>query len=496
MKIIVRYTATTILFLGAMTSIYFLVNNLQPLKPALYSFALIVIVGLGLFVSVFIGHSLERHKRSLMTFTRWKYFTIIALSVITMFGILARLYLFFRFSYSPISDPLSFYDAGQKIASGQGMLNNAYSAFFPYLAAYNNILGFSMRFVSDPWLAVTLLNTVFDIGGAIIIYLLTRKLTTPKSHLPIIAFGVWLLNPLNIVQSVISLPLIVVNFFIITIIFLVYLIGQEAVKLKTKLTLILASLLGVTMGYGNCFRPVFIIAIIALLLLFIYVFITNERTSRLLILLGLSFLLVVSIFSGIQKLNLSFVTKETGIVAASNASGWSVYVGSNWENDGGWNQADQDKIVEICKNSLNNGDCQEKLQRAGIERYKSYGLTGTLSLLGRKLYKFSSGQYDTYNANQSLSYYANSRTAKIINIYINLFIAALFLLSAKFLYYSAKNVASKKEIVPITLFASILMLGFFFSSVLIEAAPRYAWVMYPIFVLFATLSLGLSRKPK
>lgn len=496
MKKFIKYTSTVTVALAAIVSVWFLLNNLQPLSPGLYSFAILCIVGVIIFLKLFASTFLRRLRILLVKIVNYRYFTLITLSFTTLLAIIVRLYFYSHFSYAPVSDPVTFYDAAQKIANSTGLTGNSYPAFFPYLAAYDNVLGVAMKVIRDPWLATILPNTIFDIAAAFIVYFLTKKLSKPSSKLPILAFAVWLLNPFNIIFSTLSLPIIIVNFFIIATVLLVYLLIKEVLARRIIQSLVCTLLLGVTIGIGNCFRPIFIIALVALFLLFVYTLLTHRNTGKLLLFLGVSFLLIVVIFFGVQKANLTLVAKETGLTPASNASGWSIYIGSNSATNGTWNQADQDRMSQICKDEKSFDDCHQKLQKVGIERYKSYGIGGSLNLFIRKLYVFSSDQGSTYNANDSLGNYANSKTQKIMNVYITIFIIVLFCLSSWYLYYAAKTIRSTGTISPTVLFVALLVLGFSLSDMFVEAAERYAQIMYPLFILTSVLSLEtFKRRP-
>jgi hypothetical protein len=307
------------------------------------------------------------------------------------------------------------------------------------------------------------------------------------------AFGVWMLNQFIFLFSVLSLPIVIVNFFIIAVIFITYLLCNTLLKQRSQwLPITLSLLLGAVVGCGNCFRPVFPIAIIALFLLFIYLWIKDMRNWKLSLLLSSSFLLVVIVFFGIQKLNITYVSAQTGLPASGNG-GWNVYVGSNSETDGTWNQLDQDREKIICQGALSNKDCQGKLQHAGIARYKQQGTVGIFNLFIRKIYVFSSDQYSVYNANNSIGGYVDSSTQKRMGIYTVIFVMTLFALSVRFLYLSVKRALQGEEITPIVIFTSSLMLGFFFSSVFVETSSRYALVMYPMFTIFAVLALSLPN---
>ncbi|MDR3359389.1 MAG: hypothetical protein LBO20_01770, partial [Bifidobacteriaceae bacterium] len=195
------------------------------------------------------------------------------------------------------------------------------------------------------------------------------------------------------------------------------------------------------------------------------------------------------IFFGVQEANVRFVSSATGIEAPRNSGGWSVFVGSNWDHDGGWNHEDSAILVKTWEEAADSQECHNILMREGLERYKSYGAGGTASLLVRKAYQFSSLQASTYNARSSITGYANSRLDQTFDVYILCFITVLFLLSGRQLYRSARRALTDRRVDPTVLFIAVLMLGFFFSHLLVESAPRYAQIMYPALSVLAVLSL-------
>lgn len=490
-----RYIPTVILIIGSLISIWFLICNLQPLQPSLYAFTVCILIGFYLTIKVFNKDFLTVVKRYALKLTKRKYFVITALSVITIVGLLARLFFIIRFSYAPVSDPMTFYDSAKTLATEGNLLGSNYSsyvAFQPYLSAYNNILGVAMKLIANTWLATILLNTFFDVLSSIAIYILLKRLVKPGSKLPVVAFGVWMLNPLNIIFSVISLPIIVVNFFVILTILVSYFVIQQVINLKTKNALLLSVVLGLTLGFGNCFRPIFIVAIIALAIVFIFMFLTTNKSAKFLKLSVGSILLSLPVFIGIQSLNQAFVSNQTGLPAAKNPSGWSMYVGSAWETNGEWRPYHNDDRRRICESSLAQNDfdeCHEELRNTAIARYKSYGVFKSISLFIQKLYHQAEEQNYFYNAEHSIVEYSTSRTYKIINVYMVLYMIALFLLSAKSFYNLAKQSALNKPINPILLFTALTMIGWFFSFVLVESAPRYSTILYPIFIIFSVLVL-------
>lgn len=491
MKAFFRYVPAVILTTGLLIPIWFLICNLQPLQPALYAFTVCVIIGFFLAIKLFNNNLIIMVKRYVLNMTRRKYFVVTALSVITVVGLLVRLVFYFKFSFIPTSDPMTFYDSAKTLAVGGSLLGNSYVAFQPYLSAYNNILGIAMRLIPDSWLATILLNTFFDILSALAVFILLRKLLISGSQLPTLAFAIWVLSPLNIIFSVISLPIVVVNFFIILTILVSYLLMQQVSNLKTKYALLLSILLGLIFGFGNCFRPIFIVALLALTIVFVFMYLTSNKSAKFLKLFIGCILLSLLIFVGIQRLNLAFVSNQTGLSAAKNPSGWSMYVGSTLETSGEWRPYHNDNMATICASSLaqkNFDKCHTELRSMAIGQYKNYGLLVSAKLFIKKLYHQTEKQNYFYNAEHSIVGYSASSTYKFINNYTNIYFIVLFMLSAKFLYGQAKYSVTKQVIDPILVFITLIMIGWFFALMFVESAPRYSTILYPVFIIFAVLA--------
>lgn len=492
MKSVFRSFLTISLIFGSMVSLWLLVANLEPLQPALYTLMLLIFVGLYMAIRVYDNSFLVWFKKFISGITKKKHFVITTLFVTSVIGLSIRLFFYFRFSYAPISDPMTFFDSAKALAAGGGLLGNDYVAFHPYLAAYNNLLGLAMKLISDPWLTTILLNAFLDILSSLLVYVLIRKILGRSSHLPVLAFAVWMMSPLNIIFSVLSLPIIVVNFFVILCMLISYLLLKRVFYLDVKKSFLLSIALGFVLGIGNTFRPVFTVVLIALAIMFMYVCLTSKSVTKAIKLSVGCLILSSAIFVAIQQLSLTLVSNQTGLQAARNPSGWSMYVGSTWESYGEWRAYHNDERRLICAASIARNDfdeCHSELRNRAISRYKDYGVAMSASLLIIKLHNQSSDQNYFYNAEQSLVGYEKSKTSKLINVYSILYLIVLFGLSAKFLYTKARMSAKNRQIEIEIVLLTLMMIGWFFSMMLVESAPRYSTILYPALTVFSVLAL-------
>jgi hypothetical protein len=487
-----RIVTSILLFFGTLIPLWYFFANLQKIEPGRIALALIVIMAIVLGLNLYARKFTKRAFKKIVSYSDRRYFVLVILIVLIVAGVACRLFFYTRFTYEPVSDPMTFFVSAQQIASGQGQVGNSYVAFQPYLSAYNNSLALAIKVIPQPWLATIVLNTTFDILGALALLAVLRVLLGAKSKVPIIGFAAWFLSPLNIIFSVISLPVIAVNFFVITAILAGCLLIKAIIsKGGRKRDLIVLSLLfGTTTAIGNAFRPIFLVAYIALVLVVLFRF-AVARKNYLLRRTGIAMLLAGIVFMTAQAINVRFVTNQTGLPAAKNPSGWSMYVGSSSSSGGEWRPYHNDEMQAICSASLaerNFDACHKQLRSLALDRYTENGLDDLFALLVQKSYHQAEEQGYFYNAEHSIVGYTASKTFKMISAYMTVYMAILFGFTALFMYLRAKS-ALDSDTEPIVVFSTLIMVGWFVSFLLVESAPRYSTVMYPIYTLLLLLNL-------
>lgn len=466
-----------------LVSLWFILNNIRSIKAQLI---ICFLVFLFVIARLFKPKNIIIFKEKIIKITKYKKFPLYFGISILLIGIIARLSFYFLYSYSPVSDPGSFFNQAQSIASGDGIIGNRYVAFFPYLSAYSTLLGLAIKIIGNSWLATIILNTIFDIFGSITALLLVKKLSNINSNNHLAAFALWFLSPFGIIFSSLSLPIIIVNFFIIFSIYLTYLLIQKILKSNLKESLILSILLGLIIGYGNCFRPIFPVIIIAIVLYYFYTLLTNKHSRQRLLLSFSSLIIIISIFVGIQNINTTFVSRQTGFDVPSNASGWSIYVGSNTTTAGSWNLEDDKYLYDLLDKNPNLSEVHDKLSKDGIERYKKLGLGGSISLMMRKLSLFAGSQASVYDAEASVIGYDGSIVDLALGLYILFYIFFMYFITIRNLYYLASTSLTNNKINSIIIFVTLILIGLFLSDAFVESQLRYAQVVYPCFIFIAS----------
>lgn len=495
-----------ILSLVGFVSIIFLVNNINgitSISTLLLTAVLYFVIFLFLAFSLLFCKKLRNNLYKLLSKSNnRKIFSALILVAGLIIGTSLRSLLYHSFSYQPISDPATFYTAASGVADNvssgslesfstsnitggkHGVLYNQYVAFYPFTAPYDILLGFVMRIISNKWLATIILNTTCDLLSSFLLFIMFKK----KKAARVIVPAIWFINPFGVLFSVLSLPICVTNLFVILSIYMaINLIKNIQNKQINKSTFLLFILLGLLLGLGNQFRPIFTVGVIAICITIIAILIANTDLSRIKVITG-TILMVVSFllttFTSHAILD-SVVQLET----AKNPSGWSFYVGSSWDYSGEWNADDVENRNLICQDSESADDCHHKLLLAGIDRYKSYGIN-TVSLAIRKLLVTSSDQSVVYNM-ESLYDYNNSTVRKYFETYTFIFILTLFSLVV---YLAVRLLQSKQAINYNILFVSLIILGLFFMNIFTEVSSRYAQVLYPCLIIFCSLAIHATTK--
>lgn len=451
-----------------------------------------------------IFRSIKKSKPAfLANITASSAFYRLTLGTVLLVGVVARLS-FLGYVYDPscACDPGTFYWNAESLAEtghlhpsyglDRGATNEQYFAFYPYELSYTASLAASNLIFGGGHLSVVILNLAFDLLGTLLIFLVARRLFPGKKWLWLLTAAIYFLNPFSVVFSALSLPIIAVNTFLVLAIYLVVvLIGKLDQTAPNRRTLPLFALLGLVLGVGNSFRPIFIIALIATILTIIYLALKNRRLRRPALLLGT--LLMLATYLASVQLGYLAIDRLTGLRAARSASGWSLYVGSNPETSGRWLPDSPDLSVRRELWAEHGDDMQavhDQLTDRAIERYRDNGLWGNISLYADKALVSAGDQSGSmYNAYVLVGYPDGPKQA--VDSLAELFILSLFVCMIIALYTRRKSLASGTWI-----FLELLLIGLFVSGLLLEVKNRYFTVLLPAMILLAVLAFYRSRSPK
>lgn len=374
--------------------------------------------------------------------------------LIIIIPIIVRIILLF-FDYPElVSDEATFYDAAKALSVGETFAER-YIAAFPYLYGYISSLSFIFKLFGSGLKIAILFNIVLDLIGAVVCFKTLKNISSTK--MAFIGIVIWLYNPMNIIWCTKILPIIIVNTLLILSIYVFTLLTKN---FDGKKCIFYSTLTGVCLGITNCFRPIMIIFIIAIILYYIYIFIQQKNVKYIL----LSILLILIPYKMIGTVNTKLVENYTGYQIEGSSGGWSLYVGSNYQSNGTW-FSDDDFANQLYSDDFSPKKLHDHFSKRAINNYKNNGIKN-IDLLFKKSKVLSSYNNEyTYNVFNAIN--VNSTIKIILKLWIDFnwyfTLMLIFVGSVKMFNSRDKNL----------LLFKILILGFFGATLFVEVSPRY-----------------------
>lgn len=348
--------------------------------------------------------------------------------------------------------------------------NSRYIAMFPYLFGYISALGIFFKIFGHSMLNVTIFNIIMDLIGCFFLNKFLKN--TYNNKIAKIGSIIWILNPINILWCVVPAPIIIVNTSILICLYVFSILLKNITNMKKSI--FISILLGITLSLANCFRPIMIIIIISIFIYFIYLIINNKKIIKN---LTIYFLLIISCFLCINKLNLKFVSNSIEENVATSASGWTIYLGSNYNTSGQW--ASDPRFNKFLSSSDFNANAVHKFYlNEGINRYKVNGLKN-IGLFIKKSQVLGNGMEKTTldSFNQIVSF--NKDYNPFLHIIMKLYYYLVLIMSL--IFYKTKDNDDDKILCLV-----LMALGFFTSNLLVEVASRY---FLPVMVPLTLISI-------
>lgn len=433
------------------------------------------------------------YRDKIMSFVRGHKKTIRIIGLICLvLGVILRFSFLLIQDKVDIKDVLS--DTGAHWYGAQQLLDTGgfdkeigdYESIFPFLFTYTGSLAISMRIFGSNYLAVVVLNVVFDVIGAIGVYLLFKKWKKSKDA-GLFAAVVWALNPLEIVFCGLPLAIVVVNVLFILTILSMY--GIYCSLKDIKKLCFYAIMFGLVLAVGNAYRPFFVIFMIAMVIYLMLRVLKNKTLWK----PGIICVLVAStmmIVGGalIRTIHSQFNSYYDG---RKSQAGWNMYVGANYDTQGKWNSDDRDVffgpvLIDEAGGDVNVG--QSIAMKKAILRY------GEIILRGRLISHFLNKTRvifgDVRNAIYDIPYvFGISKVNGLYNLLqdiIMIFYLVVFGLFFVFVLMKTKC-GSKNNNNDFSLLLVISFIGFFLAMLLVESMNRYS---LPFITLMLVLAMG------
>ena len=395
----------------------------------------------------------------------------IVIVLITLSILIRLLLLCFNYSLKNVApDYLTFYNNASNFSTG-GEITSRYIAMFPYLFGYISVLANFFKIFGIGIKSCIFLNIILDLLGAFFAYKFVSNQYGKKRG--VLTLLIWLMNPINIMWCCVPAPIIIVNTCIALCLWIFSGLLKQ-INSPIKITLIYSLILGIAIGISNSFRPIMIIFIIAVFIYYIYLVILNKKN---LFKLLLSIIIIFASYIVCNNLNNIYVSNCIGLPAAKNASGWSVYIGSNYESGGLW--FNEPKFNEFKnQDNFNAEEIHKYFLNLGINNYKKNGFSN-IPLMFQKSVSLGSGIVNvTYNSAFNMFTSNSFIISKVIEIFMFLFWYGLLMLNGFSTYFYSEEEKSKSLIII------LLIMGFFAATLFVEVAPRYFLpIMVPLTIL-------------
>ena len=245
-------------------------------------------------------------------------------------------------------------------------------------------------------------------------------------------------------------------------------------------------IIGILAAIGVGIKNNICIGFIALGIFAIFELRNIKKLLKLYIVVGVVFLIITSIISGICQSNIPRPLSEAGIP-------YNHWIMMGLKGAGGWNQADVDATLAAGPNKQNMSKADSKIIK---ERLDAFGVDGLIKhLIYKNRFTWGDGsEYSTFyltmkplNKGTMYDYIAGSKNYNFLLLSqgTQLFMLALIVISSIGLFKDRKN--------PTMMF-NICIFGIFLFLMLWETCPRYLLCILPIMI--ASASNGINNITK
>lgn len=290
----------------------------------------------------------------------------IRILIIVLITLIPRLIWISLVDITPKSD-FGLYNTLAEAYSRGESAGGKYVALFPHTFGYPYILGIVYRLLSPNKLWALILNILFEIGTGLLIYKIGSMISNWKAGFTAaVIWGLWISHIFY--SSVVSTEQLY-TFLMVLLIYIYFKISSKNLNLLHSCGLYF--LVGILCAFTNAIRPLALILIIAMGLIEVMKVINKEKGLKQAAIPIVS--LIIAYFVCFNIIGM-FISHKVGYTTAKNPIGFNMYVGSNINFSGMWNQYDSDEVSEMIKQD--NFDAQEvhnKLIKMAIQRIKNHG---------------------------------------------------------------------------------------------------------------------------
>lgn len=436
---------------------------------------------------------LKRHPAKFFQSPKFRRLILIGAIVL---GIVCRLlFLSFADEFQPngkgTDTGVHYYAAQEILSTGQIQTESTgrYEAYHSQLTSYTMLTAVFMKIFGVNYFAVLLPNIIFDLAGALALYLLLRRWQNERAATLGVIF--WLLNPLGIVFCAEALALTAVNAFMVWVLYVIYLAHDANKQQNYRLMLGLFIIGGLLSAVGNALRPVFSVIFIALTVFVLVQILQSSQCQSALWLFGGLFAFAL-VFIGCGALiersyllvNPYYHKEDLG----HGALGWNLFVGANYDTAGRWSFEDWELMPpRLYDSDMTPAAINHDFTSMALARYRAMSpqqlvvhlINKTQILFCRNditIVRNLEEQFTSVDGTERWYWILNNSSLIIITIF-----AALTFTFFCFIFQRHK---SRPDY--FTFFLALCFCGLLASSLLVEVMSRYVSIFIVPFVIFST----------
>ena len=472
--------------------VWCIIANIYQLSSWVTFLILAALVLLGVFINkTLLWRILQSFRR-----VSFRSYAVILISFVVL-SIAGRFFAS-QLAYQPFSDPATFFSSAQSLAETGKLLEPGYVADFPYTYPYTVLLSWGIKLFGANHLPVIILNLLFDLISAFLIFVLVKSLSkkTNRPWLPFFAGVIWLINPFTFAFSLLSLPVSLFNMLLILSIYMVKWV-LHYLDSKSLALLGVSALTGIVFGVANSVRPLAAVFIIAISIIYLLYLLGHAK-----IFTGIKLATsLVAIFFFYSLINIFFsnaVESATHKPTPGNASGWSIFVGTNLKTAGQWSAEDLAIRRKVTTTTATPQETHDAMLHKAIDRFSAYTSSEKLELVTKKTFVLGGQQSQSiYNLNSYPAIKNRPWLFKLMTYACAIFTWLTLILSAVFLYslYTSKFILASSYGSTV-LFLALAFSGLFAAQLLTEVSSRYFAPFFVFVVMFAVLGIEKVKQSR
>lgn len=382
---------------------------------------------------------------------------------------LLRLAAVITLQLEPFSDFKIYHESAQLLANGEPLMDS-YISSFPHIVGFSEVLSWCYRIFGPNLLMMQIGNIFLETATAVMLYVCAKKLFSKKiANMSVFLYAI---SPSFIFYSEFLATEILFTFLLTVLLYL-------AIRFRDKGSVSIGIFFGILTAVLNCIRPCGIVMLLAFSLYTVFAVVPKKRFLSLVLAILCYAGCNMGFYKGIEQLN--------GQSIAHMPLGYNIYIGSNAEEMGRWNQKDDQYARELMYHpSISPDEMHQQLMAEGFQRYWENGFAGNCKLAFLKFgLTWGSEMLSVIYLQQSpgFSYWDGMfQFGNLANAFHLIFVLGVLIGAVKLRRNKTQSAA---------LFICIFVLGVAAQHLIAETQERYSYGALALMMPIA--ALGLCR---